>query len=166
MKKNSEKSWGDKSIKLKFWFFKHCWWIIPGTLVSMVIYLLLMEHQIKNLITILGSMLSLLYFLQKQKLEELKVFRSLFKEFNKRYDRMNEEISRIVAKNGEALTPNEKAMLVDYFNLCAEEYLYYSKGYIDPKVWQAWYNGMKANLACARISEFWVVEKKIDSYFT
>ena len=82
-----------------------------GAVTSVVIYLVSTDHQIKNLIAILGSLLSLLYFLQKQKLEELHLFRSLFKEFNERYDGMNEEISRIIDKNGEALTPKEKAAL-------------------------------------------------------
>lgn len=136
-----------------------------GAVTSVVIYLLLTDHQIKNLIAILGSTLSLLYFLQKQKLEELQLFRSLFKEFNKRYDGMNEEISTIIDKNGEALTPKEKATFVDYFNLCAEEYLYYAKGYIDPKVWQAWHNGMKANLAPPHVREFWGAERKSASYY-
>ena len=48
-----------------------------GGVTSVVIYLLLTNHQIKNLIAILGSILSLLYFLQKQKLEDLQLFRSL-----------------------------------------------------------------------------------------
>ena len=82
-----------------------------GAVTSVVIYLLLTNHQIKNLIAILGSILSLLYFLQKQKLEELQLFRSLFKEFNERYDGMNEEISSIIDKDDEALTPKEKAAL-------------------------------------------------------
>jgi len=42
-----------------------------GAVTSVVIYLLLTNHQIKNLIAILGSILSLLYFLQKQKMEDL-----------------------------------------------------------------------------------------------
>ena len=82
-----------------------------GAVTSVVIYLVSTDQQIKNLIAILGSLLSLLYFLQKQKPAELQLFRSLFKEFNERYDGMNEEISRIIDKNGEALTPKEKAAL-------------------------------------------------------
>ena len=82
-----------------------------GAVTSVVIYLLLTDHQIENLITILGSILSLLYFLQKQKPAELQLFRSLFKEFNERYDGMNEGVSRIIDKNSEALTPKEKAAL-------------------------------------------------------
>ncbi len=32
--------------------------------------------------------------------------------------------------------------VVEYLNLCAEEYLWYKKGRIDAKVWEAWWAGM------------------------
>jgi hypothetical protein len=51
---------------------------------------------------------------------------------------MNEVLNGIV--NGPAdqsLKPEERTILNDYFNLCGEEYLYYTQGYIFPAVWKA-----------------------------
>ena len=158
-----------KGIRIKFWFFGNYWWILIVAAVvvaGIMIWMFCSENQVTTPLTLLGSCFSLLYFSQKQKLEELQVFRSLFKEFNERYDKMNNAISDIADKGDENLEDDERKILVDYFNLCAEEYLYFSKGYIDPKVWTAWYNGMKENvLKYPRIKKFWRIESKTESYY-
>src|SRR2546428_10787713 len=51
------------------------------------------EWQIR--LSILGVPFSLLYFVQKQKMEELELFKRLFTEFNHRYDRLNEKLNAI-----------------------------------------------------------------------
>ena len=43
----------------------------------------------KLVVTLVGLTVSLIFFVQKQKLEELKLFKELFTEFNRRYDEMN-----------------------------------------------------------------------------
>jgi hypothetical protein len=83
--------------------------------------------------------ISFVYFIQKQKIEELRLFKELFQEFNDRFDNLNDDLNRI-CENG--IDPKNKRKdiqkLYDYFNLCGEEYLYYRKGYIFPEVWEAW----------------------------
>lgn len=68
-----------------------------------------------------------------------RVFQELFTSFNAKYDGMNEKLERM-GQNG---LQSDRAIVVDYLNLCAEEYLWYRKGRIDEKVWKAWRAGME-----------------------
>lgn len=110
------------------------------------------------------GIISFVYFVEKQKLEELHLFRDLFKEFNERYDNINEELNRIVANDGE-LSKEDRDTLFNYFNLCGEEYLYYSEGYVLPSVWKAWKNGMKTFFADKRVRNLWDEDPAADSYY-
>jgi hypothetical protein len=58
-----------------------------------------------------------------------------------------------------------KQILVGYFNLCAEEYLFFNEGYIHPKVWHSWCSGMLYYLQDERIRQFWNQEAKLGSYY-
>lgn len=154
-------------MKLKFWFFRNYWWLLVLAF-SVGIGLVLLQSCVdfKVLATLLGMLLSLLYFLQKQRLEEMKLFREIFAECNKRYDEMNERLNAIVdGPEDQPLQPKERGILNDYFNLCGEEYLYYTEGYIFPSVWQAWHNGMRYFIKNPRIAAVWAIEKKSESYY-
>jgi hypothetical protein len=114
----------------------------------------------------LGGILSFAYFVQKQKLEEAQLFRELFDEFNKRYNSMNEELACVLASDSSIdLSVDQKKTLTDYFNLCAEEFLYYSQGYIYPEVWRSWMNGMKVYDKDPRISAYWRKELESQSHY-
>lgn len=154
-----------KCIKLKFWFFDHYWWLLSVAVVITAIALSLLKEQLSTTAGVVGAIFSLIYFLQKQKLEELKLFRELFKEFNARYDVLNERLAKLAENRSPEVTQEERDLLIDYFNLCGEEYLYYQKGYIDPSVWRAWHNGMKALVSVPRIQAVWHVERKTNSYY-
>ena len=153
------------SIKLKFWFFEHYWWVLSLVLVLAVLGLLGRNEPLPTVATVVGALLSLFYFVQKQKLEELILFREIFKEFNARYDAMNERLARIVEATDTEISKEERDILIDYFNLCGEEYLYFERGYIDPVVWRAWLNGMNAIISISRVQRMWQEEKKSDSYY-
>ena len=119
------------------------------------------------ILTILGGVLSSIYFVQKQKLEETRLFKELFTEFNSRYDALNEELNQIRERNPEEeLTQGETNTLYDYFNLCGEEYLYYKQGYILPEVWEAWLNGMNIFCRDKRIKKLWEEELATNSYYS
>ena len=152
-------------VKLKFWFFEHYWWLLCLVIASTSVVLLYRKEPLPTMVTVVGALLSLFYFLQKQKLEELRLFRELFKEFNARYDGMNEQLARIVESKAIEVSEQERGILVDYFNLCGEEYLYFVRGYIDPVVWNAWENGMKAILSAPRVQRVWETEKRTGSYY-
>jgi hypothetical protein len=55
--------------------------------------------------------------------------------------------------------------IFSYFNLCAEEYLFYMAGYIDRRVWESWYRGMKVFFKHPRIQALWEQDSKADSYY-
>ena len=54
--------------------------------------------------------------------------------------------------NNEIFLPTED-VIKDYLNLCSEEYLWYRKCRIDPKVWVAWEDGMFFYLADENFSD-------------
>ncbi|MEE8113221.1 MAG: hypothetical protein V3T23_02590 [Nitrososphaerales archaeon] len=153
---------------MKHFFFRHYWWIAVLALV-IVIFLIVSDSQPpdwKIVLTLIGSTISFVFFVQKQKLEELKMFKELFTEFNSRYDNLNDKLLRIPEANpSEELSEEEKITLNDYFNLCGEEYLFYEKGYIDPVVWKAWHNGMRVFFQNSRIRKLWLEELNTDSYY-
>ena len=120
----------------------------------------------KLLITILTTVGAFVYFLYQRHEKETELFRALFKEFNDRYDKMNNGLREINERaEKDDLTAEQLGKLDDYFNLCAEEFLYFEAGFIDPKVWKAWHNGMRVYLKNNRIREHWRKEFGTDSYY-
>jgi hypothetical protein len=157
-------------IRLKFWFFSNYWWLLTLAILGLavIIVFLLPSIDVKLLVTLLGTFLPLFYFLQKQRLEEIRLFREIFEECNGRYDNMNEKLNTIVDApnpNNKSLASEELMILNDYFNLCGEEYLYYCQGYIFPSVWKAWYKGMQYYIENPRIADVWAEERKSESYY-
>lgn len=122
------------------------------------------REDINLLLAIFGGLFSFFYFIQKQQLEELEHFKELFRYFNEKYDGLNEKLNEIAKGDvKKRLTKDEIDTLYDYFNLCSEEYLYYTKGYIYPEVWKAWCNGMEFFLGHKRIGDTWTEEEKESS---
>jgi hypothetical protein len=79
----------------------------------------------------------------RQHLDEAKLFKELFAEFNARYDALNDDLNTILFGPPEGLlSADEREYLFSYFNLCAEEYFFYRAGYIDRRVWESWYRGV------------------------
>lgn len=94
------------------------------------------------------------------------MFVSLFEKFNARYDKLNEKLNAIISRPiGSPLAAENITTLYDYFNLCAEEYLYYEAGYIDEKVWQAWLRGMSYFAADESVHRLWEKEIESGSYY-
>lgn len=156
-------------IKVKFWFYRHYWWLLPLIFILISFYIINVCKNFdyfKFIIAILGTLLSLFYFIQKQRLEEMKLFREIFAECNSRYDQLNDKLNSIMDKpSNEPLNKEQIVTLMDYFNLCGEEYLYYRQGYLFPEVWRAWFNGMEYFFANSLIAALWKEEKKADSYY-
>ena len=115
---------------------------------------------------IFASIATTYYAFLKQKIENDKMFKDLFESFNTKYngetnDIFNElrrcqkeksindidkELVKTPEKRIEEIKPNGENIVIDYFNLCAEEYLWFSKGRIPKKVWDAWKCGIIANI--------------------
>jgi hypothetical protein len=113
-----------------------------------------------------GLLLGLVYFLQKQKLEEVRLFKELFASFNDKYKGMDEKLGRVLANDRGSLSEDEKATLVDYLNLCSEEYLFYRRGYIHPSAWDTWWKGMVHNLrGNSAVAREVTCELRVNSYY-
>jgi hypothetical protein len=154
-------------IKLKFLFLRYYW--IPALVIFVAIIFnefVLKGMDWKILGSLLTGILSYTYFVQKKRHEELSLFKELFKEFNSRYDELNEELNKIYSlEAGRELQVGEIQTLYNYFTLCGEEYLYYRKGYIFPEVWESWLNGMRYFYQKDRIGKLWQQELKQNSYY-
>ncbi len=58
-------------------------------------------------------------------------------------------------------------MLIDYLNLCAEEYMWVLKGRIPEHIWDSWKNGIKEhyeNLAIKEVFEDEMIKWKSSYY--
>jgi hypothetical protein len=118
----------------------------------------------KLVVTTLSVLITAAFLVQRQKLQETELFHTLFSDFNHRYDQMNECLADVKRSSGD-LTQQEKAYLIDYFNLCAEEHLFHQRGYIPQSVWLSWRKGMAQYMEDDRISELWCCEKNTGSYY-
>lgn len=152
-------------IRVKYWLFDYYWLLIFFLVAIAIVVLLGREESISTFATIIGTLLSFAYFLQKQKLEETRLFREIFKECNARYNLMNEELELISQKDSKTLNLAEHRKVIDYLNLCGEEYLYFKLGYIEPTVWFAWQKGMKSIVSAPSIRAIWSQEKATGSYY-
>src|SRR5271156_2026924 len=72
------------------------------------------------LIPAIAGFAAFVYFLYRQHLDEAKLFKELFTEFNRRYDALNDHLNTILfGPLDGSLSPDERKHLFSYFNLCA-----------------------------------------------
>ena len=161
------------NLRLNFWIYEYNLVIALLSVSAAFVLLILLVHFKRAVtdwpvaLTLIVGLFTFAYTVQKQGLEESKLFRVLFGEFNGRYDEMDPQLNQILWEDDQkkALTPEQKVTLNRYFNLCAEELLYFKKGYIDPRVWDAWIKGMTIYCRNERIRAFWSEELQTDAYY-
>ncbi len=118
------------------------------------------------LLSLVGSIAAFFHFLYVQHNSNTERFIKLFNEFNVRFDGLNDDLNRIRSLPAGTLTdPKDHQRLYDYFNLCAEEYLYFKSGYIDKEVWSYWCLGMSYFAANEAIRVVWTRELEQGSYY-
>ena len=158
-------------VEFKFFIYRKIWWVF--LFLAVISFGILLGFGFEYFTVIGGSSLTFFYFLQKQKLEELKLFKELFKEFNERYERLNKTLDQIEQETKDqieqfeltAFSNKNHKSLIDYFNLCGEQNFYYTRGYIDPSAWNFWRKGMEKRMSDRRIKRLWDEEKKEGSYY-
>ncbi len=102
------------------------------------------------IISVVAIWLTSRYQKHTKKLANDKMMKELFMEFNQRYDRINnrlDKISKMSVVKWEAQKDEKKKAriydaVVDFFNICSEEYYWFKEGRLDPKIWKAWHKGM------------------------
>ncbi len=96
--------------------------------------------------------------------ENDRIMLDLFREFNARYDLLNDKLYSIIKNDNsveqKTLTLEEKNTIYDFFNLCAEEFFWYKKGRIDEKLWKSWNAGMNFWYGHKVIKDLWLEEMK------
>jgi hypothetical protein len=118
---------------------------------------------LSKLTPIIGGALGVWYFVQQQQLSGIELFHTLFKDFNARYDGMNDCLMEL--RGSTELTTAQIAQVHDFLNLCAEEYFFYRSGNIPDDVWASWCKGIQFHLSDPRIGEIWVEESKSGSHY-
>lgn len=146
--------------------FKNYWRIaFFGAVLGIGLVAIFTTGQKASLIgSIIAAALGFCYFAQQQKLAEISLFKELFIEFNRRYDTLNERL-RLIATSGEP--PDEAAVqaIICYFNLCGEEYLFFTEGYIHPEAWRSWCAGMLWYFEREPFISVWNQENATNSYY-
>jgi hypothetical protein len=136
-------------------------------IIGLSAYNIVSEHKVEILGAILATGISLSIGFRQLKVENDKIFKELFKEFNKRYQE-NFHIKFVEieidcgSSNDELYYKKVEPELINaYMNLCAEEYLWYQKGRIPKSVWDAWEVGM-LHYFNSKAFNFWVLNQKSD----
>lgn len=127
-------------------------------------FLSIIENCIENFATIfaatigaLGTVMAglIIYMFSRKYQENTKaiendrMMKELFTEFNNRYDKLNgpiDEITKISLNDWNELKKKKRNAylhnIYDFFNLCAEEFYWYNKKRVEKKVWKSWSSGM------------------------
>ncbi len=158
-------------------------WIFAGGCIALIplVFLLPPDSRFIAAITALGCLGGFVHFLYSQHHQDTRLFRELFKDFNERYDKLNNDLNEIRMRIEDAkregkdtklketdkvkLEDEEKLKLYDYFNLCAEEHFFHEAGYIDHQVWRAWCRGMVIFDDVSEIHTLWEKELRTGSYY-
>ena len=146
--------------------FRHYWWIaLLGAGVSISAVLAWATCDRMPLVgSVIAAALAFCYFAQQQKLAEMSLFKELFTDFNRRYDALNDRLMQIVTSR-ETLGQEDRQAVVDYCNLCAEEYLFFSEGYIHQQAWRSWCRGMLWYFDREPFQAVWEQEIATKSYY-
>jgi hypothetical protein len=156
----------ESSHRIKRFLF-NCYAPISAGVIIIAFFLLLIQYVEWSLFAAIAvGVFAFAFGVQKQILEEMKLFKELFEQFNERYDKINDDMNRIRQQPFDLpLKEDEIRTLYKYFNLCAEEWLYTKKGFICKEVWRAWTNGMKFFRQNPRIQKLWDEELGNNSYY-
>lgn len=144
-------------------------------IVLSLIIAILVQYYIKDRIEIVVSIIlagiTISLSVRQYKIENDKIFKELFIMYNEKYDnKFNNILNEILQKSrldeNYQLNPIEKQLLTDYLNLCAEEYLWNTKGRIDSIVWKSWERGMRYYISNPVIKQHMINEMdQKDSYY-
>ena len=144
-------------------------WTILFILIVLALILIFINEKIEfdAFVASLGGTLTAYFGILRQTIDDDKVFRELFISFNSRYsDETNDLLNKLRIDNNYSLSEKDQLMIIDYFNLCSEEYLWYMKGRIPVKVWKAWEAGIFVNLSIHKVKEIFFSETKNDKQKT
>lgn len=127
--------------------------------VIILLYYFVCGIEEKLLLGLLGTVATLYFGLIKHRIENDKLFKELFQNFNSRYDdKLNDLLNEIRYNEEKKLNKEERNHIIDYLNLCAEEYLWRSRNRIPKTVWNSWKAGILENLEIKQVNEIYLKE--------
>lgn len=115
------------------------------------------------ILSVVGVGITLAFGVSQSKLANDRMFKELFTEFNQRYNNLNDDLQRITLE-GE-LNHSDSLKIIDYFNLCAEEYMWFRKSRISCEVWDSWVNGIASYKKNDHFKEVACSEREFDSSY-
>jgi hypothetical protein len=129
---------------------KNLVWIFSGIYLVFTItfFVFNLIEPIKFLAAIVG-LGSLLLAFQRYVLSLDETSYKLINDFNSRYTSDLNDLLNDIRDTGTdsfELDTHQKNLIIDYLNLCAEEYYWYTKNRIPKDIWVSWKNGIKHNL--------------------
>lgn len=125
-----------------------------------------MEY-IKISVQIFLGLIGLYFAVRFQIAQKNKLLHDIFIHYNSKYAEINEKIKRVIESES-PLTAEDKDVIYDYLNLCAEEYVWYKRRLICKKIWSNWFVGMMDYLNTPKFMKIIKEEedKKLDySYY-
>ena len=139
---------------------------IAAAATVLIVYLIVppAHHSSSVLLIVIGGIGALAFYLHRRHAEEARLVKELLKEFNERYDKLGADLQFAIFRRGD-FEKEIELKFVRYFNLCAEEWLFWRAGYIYDPVWRAWQNGMRQYSKDERVMAIWDAEAKTDSYY-
>ena len=144
------------------------WWFCGLAIIALIGFFLLPEQlqSAELLLSVIGGIAAFIHFLYSQHNSNTDRFIKLFQEFNLRFDKLNDQLNKIYLSSTSSIADeSDLQTLYDYFNLCAEEYLYFKSGYIDQDVWNSWLAGMRYFAENPEIRRIWRREVDQGSYY-
>lgn len=156
-------------IATRHWIQGNYWWLVTIITISSIVAIFQCVETANDRVTMAGSVLATaiasFYFMQQQRLAETVLLKELFTEFNSRYDLLNDKLALIANRAHVEPCSDEYQTLIDYFNLCAEEYFFYSQGYVPAIIWKSWCRGMAQYMSTEPFRMVWTAECKSESHY-
>ena len=110
------------------------------------------------LIAAIGGIWALAFYRQQRHAEDARFMKDLMREFNERYNKLNGSLQQAIWSPDD-FSDKQRLEFIDYFNLCAEEWVFWKKGYIDESIWRAWRCGMAFYGQDPRVKKIWESER-------
>lgn len=127
-------------------------------LIAIILYWLKIIN-VNLFLGLLGSIATIYFGVLKLKIEGDVLFKELFETFNDRYNAdLNDLFNTLKNDVQRRLSKDEINLVIDYFNLCAEEFLWNKKKRIPDDVWKAWKAGILENLEIKQVKEVYDIE--------
>jgi hypothetical protein len=146
---------------------KNIWtWCVVASAIVILLYIVIPSpyRSASVLLAIVSSFWALAFYFHWRHSADARFVKELLTEFNDRYDRLGSDLQFAIWRRGDFENETE-LKFIRYFNLCAEEWLFWKAGYIYEEVWRAWKNGMKQYGRDPRVIALWKREEATDSYY-